>query len=167
MALTKLRNWNILILSLVLCRRGSVVLVLEGSPVVSKQFVTAGKAVFTVQSVTGRHYTYRVSDNPYRTGVRKSWFVSLLTGPDNTSDYTYLGMLDESGNYWPTRKTTLPESSEPVRVLRWALRLVFTGGQVPAGYSLFHAGRCGRCGRQLTTPESVAAGLGPDCLMAE
>ena len=28
---------------------------------------------------------------------------------------------------------------------------------------IFHDGRCGRCGRQLTDPTSVETGLGPYC----
>lgn len=28
---------------------------------------------------------------------------------------------------------------------------------------VYHAGKCGRCGRKLTTPESILTGLGPEC----
>ena len=28
---------------------------------------------------------------------------------------------------------------------------------------VYHVGKCGRCGRKLTTPESILTGLGPEC----
>ena len=28
----------------------------------------------------------------------------------------------------------------------------------------WHEGRCGRCGRKLTVPESIEAGYGPECI---
>jgi UDP-N-acetylglucosamine 2-epimerase len=32
---------------------------------------------------------------------------------------------------------------------------------------VFHMGACLRCGRALTTPESITRGLGPDCAERE
>jgi len=29
---------------------------------------------------------------------------------------------------------------------------------------VFHEGACGRCGRTLTVPESIASGFGPECI---
>jgi hypothetical protein len=28
---------------------------------------------------------------------------------------------------------------------------------------VWHEGRCGRCGRKLTVPESIESGFGPEC----
>ena len=35
-------------------------------------------------------------------------------------------------------------------------------GSMPANVEINHEGRCGRCGRALTVPESVASGIGPE-----
>ena len=32
-----------------------------------------------------------------------------------------------------------------------------------AGFDVHHEGKCGKCGRPLTVPESVKTGLGPIC----
>jgi len=32
------------------------------------------------------------------------------------------------------------------------------------GLNFFHEGKCGKCGRKLTTPESIKNGFGPTCL---
>lgn len=126
---------------------------------VTTQFVTAGKAIFTVQNPEGQRYTYRV--NRSRDG--RCYFVALLTGPDNTSDYRYLGLLDVA--QWSIRLTAksgfLPDSL-PVKVARWALSRI-VAGNLPEGYKIVHAGRCGRCARLLTVPASVESGFGPEC----
>jgi hypothetical protein len=37
-------------------------------------------------------------------------------------------------------------------------------GEMPPLTEIWHEGRCGRCGRKLTVPDSIAIGIGPDCL---
>lgn len=132
----------------------------------TKDFITAGRAIFTVQSGrTGGHITYRVSKKEGNGKYPTAWFVSVLTGPENTRNYTFLGLLcPETGRVRLTRKSGFQEDSQPTRVLRWALRIVWSNGSFPDGYSLHHEGRCGKCGRVLTVPESCSIGIGPECL---
>lgn len=127
-----------------------------------KRFVTAGRAIFTVVSrETGRSYTYRVNRKKGRDGRGDVFFVSLLTGPDNLRDYTYLGMLDpERLEVRLTGKSAYREDSLPVVGARRAMDAVLG---MEAGVEVMHAGRCGRCGRQLTVPSSIESGLGPEC----
>jgi len=88
--------------------------------------------------------------------------VGLLTGPDNTSNYTMVGWLEEGG----IRMTQRYRDSRPTRAitsLLFDLALhgddsVFTGQ-----YELLKEGRCLRCNRKLTTPESITKGIGPIC----
>lgn len=134
----------------------------------TKTFILGGKAIFTVHNDKGVHYTYRVTGK--KTGNGSSiYFVNLLTGPDNESDYTYLGVLDPSGpRVRLTAKSKLQYSSVPVRVLGWVLNHIWTETELPDGYGVNHEGRCGRCGRTLTRPEGVDAGgyrfgFGPEC----
>jgi len=137
---------------------------------VTKDWILAGKAIFTVYNGKGDHYTYRVkrkdSDNPVK---RPMWFISLLTGPDNYDDYTYLGVCNvATGAIRLTRASRLRQDSKPVKVVDWALRLVWAGKDFPPGYSIKGEGRCGRCGRRLTKPEGISddgyrKGYGPIC----
>lgn len=68
---------------------------------IDKEFVLAGQAVFTLELPSEYasdhdlcpHYTFRVTYKEASAKFPPSWFVSLLSGPDNTSDYTYVGML--------------------------------------------------------------------------
>ncbi len=124
-----------------------------------RAFITAGRAVFTLQGLSAR-YTFRV----LRSKDGAVLFASLLTGSDNTADYTYMGVLSvESGYLRLTGASTYTPESTPVIALRWALPIVWKGGTLPAPARLMHVGRCGRCGRALTVPSSIDAGIGPEC----
>lgn len=123
---------------------------------VSREFVLAGKAVFTVENAKGDYYTYRVK----KAKDSEVWFASLLIGPDNEHSYTYLGLVDAGLRLRLTAKSKMLPTSVPVRVLEWALRKIATGSELPDGYAIHHVGRCGRT---LTVPESIESGIGPEC----
>ena len=137
----------------------------------TKSFVLGGRAVFTVEvpadaqarSESKPHYTYRVASFQATNGTTL-YSVSLLAGPDNESDYQYLGMLDVStGNVRTTAKSRFADTTAPVKLVRWALAHLWKDAALPNGFKAHHEGRCARCGRTLTTPESVERGFGPEC----
>lgn len=136
---------------------------------VGADFILGGKAIFTVSNPQGERYTYKVVRKEAEARFdrwndgRPTFFLSLLTGPDNGGDYTYVGILDQNGGVKLTRASRYTDDTRPVRVARWALGLVFGGRSLPDGYQIHHEGRCGRCGRRLTVPESVDSGFGPEC----
>lgn len=129
-----------------------------------RTFVTAGNATFTLSSVkTGVRYTYKVY-SPKKINNKQIHFVLLLTGPDNTNDYTYIGMINE-GVFRTTAKSTMGYDSPPVAAIAFLCRQVMCAGKTPdsLGLEFRHQGKCGRCGRALTVPDSVDKGLGPSC----
>lgn len=129
------------------------------------RFMLAGNAYFTLRSKkTGERYTYRVNVPPDdKSGALygKKYFVALLSGPDNTADYTYLGMIQDNV-FRLTRASKMNADSKPVAAIRWTLERL-QQRHFPSTVEFWHEGRCGRCGRKLTVPESVAAGIGPEC----
>jgi len=123
-------------------------------------FVRAGKATVTLVSVkTGVRFTYRA------TAKDDCIFVGLLNGPDNTSDYKYLGRIAR-GIFWAGRKSPRPGDISPdapsARGFDWAWRHLVKG-ELPESLEIWHEGRCGRCSRKLTVPASIASGFGPEC----
>ncbi len=134
---------------------------------INKEFILAGKAIFTVGNDKGDHYTFKVTKKEPKPGSyynTPSFFVNLLTGPDNQSDYTYMGILKpDLFTCMPTKASQFTLASQPMRVFNWALRLVATDSPAPKGYFMEHEGRCGRCARVLTVPESISSGFGPEC----
>lgn len=123
-------------------------------------YMFAGNATFTFRSLkTGAHFTYKIQKND----KANNFFVKVLTGPDNVSDYTYIGMIVD-GQFKTTAKSKMRRGSAPVDVITWALtNFNQNGKEMPAQMEVWHTGRCGRCGRPLTVPASVASGIGPDC----
>jgi len=138
-------------------------------------FMLAGDATITFKNAkSGTHLTYRLqrselTEAEIAQGKKPIYFVKLLTGSDNENDYTYIGIIapDRYKNnalaFRTTGKSKLTMDSKPCMVLARAFEF-FVSGKMPFGLEVWHEGRCGRCGRKLTTPESVERGFGPDCI---
>lgn len=129
------------------------------------QFILGGAATFTLRSkATWTRYTYKVTlakPNPAYPNSVPVYFVSLLSGPDNTDDYTYLGVVKNKA-FTLTAKSRMNPESAPVKAIAYTVRHL-VANDLPAQLEIWHAGRCGRCNRVLTVPESVASGFGPEC----
>jgi len=125
------------------------------------KFFTGGRAVFTIDNGQGVHYTFKVKAPKFNPAKR---YIFLLTGPDNTRSYTYLGELcPATGTVKLTQSSKYTDDTTPVKVIRWAMKHVFGDKTLPAGYAIHHEGKCGCCGRALTVPESIKRGIGPEC----
>lgn len=136
--------------------------VMQHIPVTLKM-VEAGNCTFTVDNGKGKHYTYKViASKPSAQWPVPALFAKLLTGSDNESSYTYMGMI-KNHFFKTTQKSAYTESCVPVLVLKWALEVLRGERSLPAGYSILNEGRCCRCGRKLTHPESILTGIGPEC----
>jgi len=127
-------------------------------------YALAGNATLTLESLkTGAHFTFKVRLAKPRDGEEPQalWFVSLLNGPDNGSDYQYLGII-RNGRFTRTAKSRITEEASSFKAFNffWAC---ITAGKLPESLAVRHEGRCGRCGRVLTVPESIDAGIGPEC----
>jgi hypothetical protein len=126
------------------------------TPAAARSFALAGKAVLTLQSErTGVHFTYQVkrakADKPL-------WYVSVLNGPDR---FAYMAVLDERGPR-ATRKSRVDAAAPAFRAFAYWWQ--HTAADKPAPHCIArHEGRCGRCHRALTHPESLDAGIGPEC----
>lgn len=129
----------------------------------AKQFITAGKAFFTVENEnTGNRLTFKVSHKKENLS-----YVYVLTGSDNTSweCYTYLGTLwdNDLGTYRHSRKSRIGTDAMSAKTFAWLAKLLSGGHEFPDGVNFWHDGRCGRCGRPLSVPSSIQLGLGPIC----
>jgi hypothetical protein len=137
---------------------------LMAAPLQVMDFILAGNAYFTIVSkVSGKRYTYRVSQ-PKGKDIH---FVSYLTGPENTSDYTYLGII-RNFEFRTTAKSAgqLADGFPPAVAFAFLWKWVQPSqkkADMPSTMEFWHEGRCGRCGRKLTVPESIEAGIGPEC----
>lgn len=127
-----------------------------------REFVLAGKAIFTVVSKeSGRRFTYKV----VRSGTEGRWWVSVLSGPDNEGSYQYIGMIQrdrEEMRFIHTKGSKVGEEALSFVAFGWLWGLV-RDGEMSEKVEVWHEGKCGRCGRRLTVPESIESGIGPEC----
>jgi hypothetical protein len=122
------------------------------------KFMLAGNAIFTLTSkATGTRFTYKVraKDNV--------WFVSVLSGPDNWTNYVFLGTIHNDLTFMHGKRSTISMRAPSARAWMWFWGRFRNEGKVPEQCTVHHEGKCGRCGRKLTVPESIELGLGPEC----
>jgi hypothetical protein len=124
------------------------------------RFIKAGKAKVTIVSKkTGTRFTFKVKA-PEEGAIR---FVSVLNGPDNWENYQYIGFIAADGQFVAGRKGH-PDAPS-FKAFHWVWHKL-EAGRLPDSVEVWHEGRCGRCGRLLTVPESIASGFGPECAAA-
>ncbi len=130
-------------------------------------FFLGGKSIFTVQNnETGEHRTYKIRKakaNPRY--PNPAWFISQMTGTDNESHYSNVGKVNpQTGGVTLTAVSKFAEGSPQLKAARWVCGKIFPLIQpIDDRIDIRHSGRCGRCGRTLTTPESLDRGIGPEC----
>jgi hypothetical protein len=125
-----------------------------------REFILGGNATVTVKSVrTGQRYTYKVraSDDG------SVHFVSLMNGPDNEDSFAYFGFIKGGEFIHGGRKAKVQRDTPSAAGFAWVWKRI-AAGLMPEQTEIWHEGRCGRCGRKLTVPESIESGFGPECI---
>lgn len=119
-----------------------------------RAFIFAGNAKVVFTSIlTGASLTYRVrqakdNDNLY--------FVSCFS----QDEYKYIGIIS-ANQFKVTGKTQIEGTSPKVQGFRYVFNKLMAGENT--GVIISHAGDCGKCGRELTDPQSIETGFGPIC----
>jgi len=124
-------------------------------PGLRSAFVHGGNAVFTVvSSKTQRRYTYKIR----KPKGKKISFVELMDGPDNIHSYKLIGIITEKGKFFIIKREWANRGLASHKAIWW-----FMSNLESDLVDMYHAGKCGRCGRRLTVPESITIGIGPEC----
>jgi hypothetical protein len=122
------------------------------------QFILAGKATFTVKSeATGEHLTFQVR-NWKKAKHGTLHFVSVRTG----NDFASIGAVRDRNSFSLGNRADLPYDDKRVRGFRYVFEHL-QNNRIPPKCEIWHEGTCGRCGRALTHPDSIASGIGPEC----
>lgn len=144
------------------------------------RFMLAGNATLTLRSVkTGTRFTYKIKRGNHEDGTPKDfWFISLLTGEDNENDFQYFGHMWITWNrlgqrnlvYTLGRKSRISSDAPSMKAWEYFIAIFHDSDTEERLASrlqqveVWHEGRCGRCNRKLTVPESVSSGFGPECI---
>ena len=124
-------------------------------------YITAGHGKATLVGETAR-YTYSFNTSKDDRLV----FVRVLTGSDNENDYTYIGYIPVVDNGGVLRLVAGKKGSPGHLAfvgLAWYIHQAQTKPELAEKLTFMHEGTCGKCGRTLTTPESIERGIGPKC----
>lgn len=122
----------------------------------AKTFVTAGRALITIKSLsTDQHYTFRIRKKKGSDVI----FVSALQGPEH---FTYIGFI-RFDLFFHGAKSKIGSDTPTVKAFQFFFNDLIKG-VVHKKLEVYHHGVCGRCGRTLTHPESILTGLGPECI---
>ena len=125
------------------------------------QFALAGNARFTlVSKSTQARFTYKVRASEDNATMH---FVSVLTGPDNWSNYSYLGFVRSGVYFHGGQKARIGVDAPSAKAFDWFWRNLAQSTLDLSKVEVHHCGSCGRCGRALTVPESIESGFGPEC----
>lgn len=128
-----------------------------------RAFILAGNALFTLKSLrTGKHFTFKVRGVEPQAGTPPThWNVSVLNGPDNSRNYKWIGRITTEGSEVFLHKAGVPSAQG----FNWLWQMLKRGNaeRFNEQCEFRHAGRCGRCGRLLTHPDSIQSGIGPEC----
>lgn len=139
------------------------------SPADAVRYFLAGGARVTLQNdLTGVRFTYTIKAP--KTDTERGGRVADLTSPmrfvalaDNERSYSYLGFIRDGGAYVHGHRKSRVGVAAPSVVMFAGVWETLRMGLSPDNISIWHEGICGRCGRTLTVPASIASGFGPDC----
>lgn len=130
-----------------------------------REFILGGAAVFTLTDTqTDEHFTYRINKwMPPNKSDKPRWYANLGTTYQDSVKFTQLLGVEENTDltcgFWHVGPAA------PSRVLFTRFLQCLNYGHALEGQNILfqHAGRCCVCGRELTNPESIASGIGPEC----
>lgn len=146
----------------------------ELAPAAALDYMLGGHGKATLVGSKSR-YTYRFGSKKTPTGPNQDSgfsekkvldlvFVSVLTGPDNETDFQYIGYISRSRPDGLNQGKKGNPNHPAYRALTWYLQAIQFAPYAAAKATFMHEGTCARCGRALTTPESIEIGIGPVCL---
>lgn len=128
-----------------------------------KNFVYGGNATITLESgKTNKHFTFKVKAAK-KDDKTSPFFVSVLSGTDNYSNFSYVGVIkSDKKEFKLTQKSKVSSDAISYKAFNYFFNQLLKG-KINTDLNVYHSGKCGRCGRKLTTPESLERGLGPEC----
>lgn len=124
-----------------------------------KDYMLAGKACIILYNITTGTFVKFWLTVKKVDGVVTSWWI--YTNPEKTEYIGYIMKNDTLRLRYPDKDMVNTQSAGIVAMEWFWPRLL--SGTLPNTVAVLHNGYCGRCGRELTNPESLITGLGPEC----
>lgn len=122
-----------------------------------EKYIFAGRSVFTLKSLkTGDHFTFKVKNWKKNPNIH---FVNVRTN----NGFEPIAKIMFKKQVSISRNSVVNARSPQFKALEWSLERLLNKKELPRELEFYHDGRCGKCSRPLTHPDSLKAGLGPEC----
>jgi len=120
----------------------------------AKSYMLGGRAIITLTSqATNKFLTYKITVKPEKPDMHFVWVHTSL-------GYKFVCTLKPDKKIVPGGMST---ECLDYKAFVWAWRHI-ANNSMPKKLAVYHNNTCCRCGRDLTTPKSMAAGVGPECI---
>ena len=120
------------------------------------RYMLGGRAIVTITSnKTNKHFTYKIT---VANNNHQRYFVWVRT----KNGYQFMLTLDYNGRRIRYSRKGMPKEYFLVKAFKWAWGHLFNNS-MPIAMSIYRYNICCRCGRKLTDPKSIKAGVGPEC----
>jgi len=122
----------------------------------AKEYILGGRALVTLTSnVTNKFFTYKITVAPNDARLHFVWYHSA-------NGYRFVGSIKHGRKFFRSKKS-IPSDYVVYKAFVWAWRHI-SNNSIPKTLAVYHNNTCRRCGRKLTTPKSMKAGIGPECI---
>lgn len=123
-----------------------------------RDFLLAGKCTCSIENTKTRNkYLFEVNANKKND---KMFFIQSITGMGKIYGGYILIKEDGSLSYNQGPKGQITDDDMRIQALMYVLK---NYDRLPPYVVVQHLGRCARCRRKLTDPDSIRRGLGPEC----
>jgi hypothetical protein len=131
-------------------------------------FIVGDNSLFTIKNIkTGNRLTYRVKRPKKIIDQNKELYFVEVLNSENSYEYIGCMQLNQTNNLYffkLTKKSPRPLDDAGVKPIQWLIKYLQTdGNELHPSLEIWHHGMCGKCGRELTVPESIKVGFGPHC----
>lgn len=124
-------------------------------------YTHGGNATVTLTSLkTDKYFTYTLTRSPWSCPGETSYFVWYM---GKNKKRSYVGMINPK-RYFRFTKRSMPRYYITSAAFVWIWRFITNMKRLPTTAALYRFNECGRCGKKLTTPESIKKGFGPCCI---
>lgn len=132
------------------------------------EFMLAGKAEFILHSTkTNDDFKFELTKKESREDKDKFiYFLNVLNGYEKTyAGVVWFDNKTQEFKFSQGKKGNISPTEISIRSLMFVLNKLLRK-EIVQYLDVFHVGKCGKCGKKLTTPESILTGLGPVCAKA-
>jgi len=132
-----------------------------------RNFIFAGRAIFTLENkTTGNYITFRVKNmKKDNKPIPHMYVVECKVLGDGDYGHTLLGFLNLETKGFSSRVKNMGLTKDFVGFKTWVWLL--QNLEVLERFdslAIYHEDKSCKCGKPLTVPESITTGIGPECL---